>query len=70
MPRAQGPTHQVLSKELLWIAFMERRVTNWWKNPDRAKVSQTKIAVTILFADAASADAAAATGHNNIIQGL
>ncbi len=55
---------------------MERRVTNWWKNPDRAKVSQTKIAVAILFADAASAasaaagDAAAATGHNNIIQGL
>ncbi len=63
-------------KGLLWIAFMERRVTNWWKNPDRAKVSQTKIAVAILFADAASAasaaagDAAAATGHNNIIQGL
>jgi hypothetical protein len=44
---------------------MEKEATNWWNNPDRGKVSQTKIAVTILFADAAPATA----GHNNIIQG-
>ncbi len=59
-------THSPGSFEgLLWIAFMEKEATNWWNNPDRGKVSQTKIAVTILFADAAPATA----GHNNIIQG-
>jgi hypothetical protein len=45
--------------------YGEKGATNWWKNPERGKVSQTRLLLQfslLMLADAA------ATGHN-IIQG-